>query len=391
MTFSRRTSPTDPNAPSSNRLSQEVERFRSTGRVLIDLTVSNPTTASIDYDGAAIVQSLADTRALRYAPEALGLPSARVAAASTWGIPPERVAITASTSEAYAALFTLLTDPGDVALVPAPSYPLLAHLAAFSGVRLIAYPLVYAGDWHIDLDTLSRLLREHSPYARMIVTVNPNNPTGSFLGREELERMLGWGLPIVSDEVFASYALGPLGAHRVQSALQDSDGLVFALSGLSKYAGLPQMKLGWIGVSGPPTLTAEAFERLEVVLDASLSVGAPVQYALPRLLELATTTRASIQRRLEANMRAARVIVGRCDSLSALWPEGGWTLPIRLPEVRSDEEWCLLFLALDGVLVHPGYFFDFGAGAFVLVSLLAREEDFADGLTRLVDRVFTSR
>lgn len=389
MAFSRRTSQHD--AP--NALAQAVARVRAEatkgGPALLDLTVSNPTTAGIPYDEKAILDALRNPLALGYSPEPLGLPSARAAVAadlSASGTPidAQHVALTASTSEAYAALFTMLADPGDEILVPQPSYPLLGYLAAFDAVELRPYPLVYAGGWHVDLDALRSAV---GPRTRAIVVVAPNNPTGSYLSASEFEAMLDLGLPIISDEVFARYPLGagvPEG--RVASVLEAKRGLVFALSGLSKLAALPQLKLGWIGVGGEEARVAEAMARLELVLDAYLSVGAPVQHALPRLLAL-HTARDAISTRTRHNLGVLRAATHAAPSASVLDVEAGWYAIVRVPETQSDEEWAVDLVVSDRVHVHPGYFFDMHRGAHLVVSLLTPEAVFAEGIARLFARI----
>jgi alanine-synthesizing transaminase len=378
MTFSARTSQHDvPNA-----LAEAASRARRAGRTLLDLTAGNPTTCGVPYDEDAIVQALADRRALVYAPEPLGLPSARAAVASELGVSASRVAMTASTSEAYATLFKILADPGDEILVPAPSYPLLGFLAAFESVRLVPYPLVYAGRWHVDVEAMKRAVTDRT---RAIVVVSPNNPTGSYLGASELEAMLDLELPIISDEVFASYPLD-VPDDRARTVASVDRGLVFALSGLSKLAALPQMKLGWIVVGGAPSLAAEAMARLELVLDAYLSVATPVQHALPALLASRARAAGAIAERTRKNLRALRAALAG-SSATVLEVEAGWYAMVRVPETRSEEEWALTLLDEDDVHVHPGYFFDVHTGAHLVVSLLAPEDVLAEGARRIRARL----
>ena len=383
MEFSKRTALDD--AP--NPLSEAVARARAAGRELLDLTVGNPTTAGLPYDERAILGALADRRALVYAPEPLGLRSAREAVARDWrarGVPIDasRIALTASTSEAYAVLFKVLCDPGDEILVPAPSYPLLGFLAAFESVTLRPYPLVHAGRWHVDLGALREAVTVRT---KAIVVVNPNNPTGSYLGQDELDAMLDLGLPILSDEVFATYPLArPAG--RVTSVAHVERGLVFALAGLSKLAALPQLKLGWIGVAGDAALAARAMARLELVLDAYLSVATPIQLALPTLLARRAGTEAAIRARTSANLDELSRVVASAPSANLLEVEGGWYAIVRVPETRSDEEWALA-LVDEGVHVQPGYFFDMARGAHLVLSLLTLPAVFAEGARRLAAHV----
>ena len=384
MVFSKRTAIDD--AP--NALAEAVARVLRGGGALLDLTVGNPTTAGLPYDERAILEALADPRALVYAPEPLGLLSAREAVARDWAargvaIDVSRIALTASTSEAYAVLFKVLCDPGDEVLVPAPSYPLLGFLAAFESVTLVPYPLVHAGRWHVDLDALRAAI---TPRTKAIVVVTPNNPTGSYLGAEELEAMLDLGLPIVSDEVFATYPLARP-ADRVVTVAEADRGLVFALSGLSKLAALPQLKLGWIGIGGERALAAFALKRLELVLDTFLSVATPVQLALPTILARRVVTEEAIAERTAANLATLRSALASARSASLLEVEGGWYVIVRVPETCSDEEWALALVQEAHVHVQPGYFFDMARGAHLVLSLLTPPEIFAEGAARIAAHV----
>lgn len=371
--------------PRPNALAVALERHRAAGLPLLDLTQSNPTRAGLPYAAAGVCAALADPRWLAYAPDPLGQLPAREAVAQMLdvaGVAPEHVVLTASTSEAYAYLFKLVADPGDDVLVPAPSYPLLAHLAALEGVRLSPYRLAYDGEWHVDAASLRAAA---GPRSRAVVVVNPNNPTGNFAKSAEAEALRGLGLPVISDEVFAAYPLeaapGALPTLLGAPALQ-----VFALGGLSKLCGFPQVKLAWIAVSGPAPWRAGAMDRLELVADTFLSPGTPVQVALPGLLRAGAATREAIRARTAGNLGALRRALAG-SAVSVLKAEGGWSAVVRLPRSRTDLEWALLLLEADDVAVHPGYFFDMEDRAALVVSLLTPEPDFAEAAVRLRRRV----
>ncbi|MGO9835992.1 MAG: pyridoxal phosphate-dependent aminotransferase [Polyangiaceae bacterium] len=366
-----------------------VARARAPKGSVLDLTESNPTRAGIPYDTNAILPALAQPSSLLYQPLPFGLPLAREAVASDLAIhglrvDPSRVVLTASTSEAYAFLFKLLCDPGDEVLVPSPSYPLFEHLARLESVRSVPYRLAYDGAWHVDLPSARAAV---SPRTRAIVTVSPNNPTGSYLKRHELAALADLGLPIVSDEVFGRYATRTDEA-RATSALEAGDRapLVFALGGLSKLAGLPQMKLAWIAIGGHAARVTEALTRLEVIADAFLSVGTPVQHALPALLASRSLAERAIHDRVLSNLSAIASLA-RGSAVSLLDVEGGWYAVLRLPATRTEEAWALAFLEDDSVYVHPGHFFDFEGQAYAVVSLLTPEDALREGVSRIIDRV----
>ena len=370
-----------------NRLALALTEARQRGRSILDLTASNPTTAGVPYDGDAILGALAPAGALAYEPAAFGLEVARQAVASDLSAhgpraDAGRVVLTASTSEAYAFLFKLLCDPGDEVLVPRPSYPLFEHLARLESVRAIPYPLRYDGAWHIDLPSLAAA---RSPRTRAIVTVSPNNPTGSYVSAAEFAALASHDLPLVSDDVFARYALRPLA--RAASVLEAPGApLVFSLGGLSKLAALPQMKLAWTVVGGQSARVADALARLEVIADSFLSVGAPVQHALPALLASRGVAERALVGRTRANLAWLEGAV-RGSAASLLDVEGGWYATLRLPRTRDEEAWALAFLQEDGVHMHPGHFFDFEDEAYVVASLLTPESAFREGVERILDRV----
>ena len=354
----------------------------------VDLTLSNPTRAQLSYAAYGSESPAPAARELLYDPDPLGDLRAREAIAAHWprhaAVPtPEQILLLPSSSEAYHYLFLLLCDPGDEVLAPEPSYPLLAHLAQYAGVSLRPYRLEYDGAWHIDIDSVRRA---RGPKSRAIVLISPNNPTGSYTRQDVLFALAELGLPLISDEVFAHYAHRP-DRTRLTSALGASHALTFCIDGLSKSAGLPQLKLSWIGVSGPESAVDGALERLAWISDTYLSVGTPVQRALPRLLESAPRFRAGLLERLLDN----RSTLERClagGAASVLDCEGGWYAIVRLPELAEEDEWVLGLLDRGLVATHPGYFYDFrGRGPHLVLSLLPPPEAFARGAAAIAREV----
>ena len=374
-----------------NRLTRLLGEKRRAGVELLDLTESNPTHAGFSYP-EEIVAALADPRALRYDPQPAGSLAAREAVCRYYAeaghtVAPDRVLLTASTSEAYAYLFKLLADPGDEVLVPRPSYPLFEFLATMESLRVVPYPLVYHGGrsiaWSIDDHALAAAVTGRT---RAIVLVNPNNPTGSFLKRDELRFLQSLGLTLISDEVFADYAFTE-DPNRVRTLAGVTEALAFSMTGLSKIAGLPQMKLGWIVISGPAAARAEAKDKLEWIADTYLSVSTPVQQAAPRLLELGKGVQTQIAARVRANLAWLESAIAAESPCRMLAVEGGWYATLQVPRIRREEEWALELLEKDNVLVQPGFFYDFESEAFLVLSLLTEPEIFREGCRRLLARV----
>lgn len=341
-----------------------------------DLTSSNPTSAGLGY-GAQLLGVLERAQAcsLAYAPQPFGLPAAREALSRLTGADPSDILLSASTSEAYSFLFKLLCDPGDVVLVPAPSYPLFEHLAELEAVQVHTYRLAYDGAWHVDLDSLRRSVTAQT---RAIVAVSPNNPTGNYLSAAERTALESLGLPVIYDEVFAEFPLhGP-----APRASRSTEALTFTLDGLSKRAGSPQLKLGWTILAGAERARAEARQRLELIADTFLSVSTPIQQALPELLELCPSITQSILARGRGNWAALEGAL-EGSPVSLLRAEAGWGAVLQLPRVQSEEQLVLGLLHEADVLVQPGWFYDFESEPFAVVSLLTEPRAFREGSERL--------
>jgi alanine-synthesizing transaminase len=160
-----------------------------------------------------------------------------------------------------------------------------------------------------------------------------------------------------------SFAVGP---HPV---------LTFCLSGMSKIAGLPQMKVGWIVGSGPERVRQQAMGRLEVIADTFLSMNAPVQMGLPGWLAGRRGIQGQILERVRGNLAAAQR-----SGVEVLRVEAGWSAILRLPQVSGGREVAERLLGEAGVVVHPGSFYGIAESGRVVVSLLGGAAEFVEGL-----------
>ena len=372
----------------ANRLSQSLDRIRASGEKLLDLAASNPTDCGFRYDGNSILKAFINPGALKYHPHPRGLAAARKAVREYYvgaRVSPGDLFLTSSTSEAYTFVLRLLCEPGDELLVPAPSYPLFEFLADIQDVKLVSYPLIYDHGWQIDLHALEQAVSKRT---RGIVVVNPNNPTGNFVRQEEVNGLnricSAHELAIISDEVFLDFNLT---SARPFTFVNNSGALTFTLSGLSKISGLPQMKLAWLVVSGPENLKKEASARLEVIADTYLSVSTPVQLAAPTLLGQRDSFQRQLLARVRQNLAELDSQLAEQNQCSRLVVEGGWYAIVRVPAVKSDEEFAIELLEQRNVYAHPGHFYNFPADGYLVVSLITPEQDFAEGISELLEAV----
>jgi alanine-synthesizing transaminase len=365
-----------------------VRRKRALGEKILDLTQSNPTRANLDRPIALVSSVLSNIHASVYQPDPRGLLEGREAIAQWYSrrnipVQADSVFLTSGTSEAYSFLFSLLCDGGQTVLVPHPGYPLLEQLAQSLDIFAKPYELTYDGEWSVDWSTVEDQLFEA---VKAIVVVHPNNPTGSYVKAGERGRLAKLlqrhSLALVADEVFWSYPLES--AQQEASFALDSEHLTFVLNGASKVLGLPQLKVSWIVVSGPQEAKEEALERLEMMGDLLLSVSTPIQAALPVLLERSEELARPIEKRIAQNFTQLQDAVRSSPAVELLRCEGGWNAILRVPRIRSDEEWALLFLEHQGVLVLPGSQFDCATDGLLVVSLLPEPKIFRQGMERLI-------
>jgi aspartate/methionine/tyrosine aminotransferase len=372
-----------------NRLTEAQREVSAAGFEVLDLTVSNPTRAGLTYDSETILGALARPEAMEYDPQPRGLRGAREAVAAYYreqhegfGVDPDAIVLTTSTSEGYSYVFRLLCNAEDEVLVPKPSYPLFEFLADLQDVKLVPYPLLYDHGWQIDFPSLYKAVNHRT---RAVVVVHPNNPTGSYVSDAERSALsafcVEYDLALIVDEVFLDYPHD--GAARATFAV-NSDALTFTLSGLSKISGLPQMKLAWVATSGPKDKVSAALERLEVVADTYLSLNAPVQLAAPVLLDQRKQIQPLLLDRLRANLEELDRQLGKQKACERLDVEGGWYAVLRVPVTQSDEDLTIEILRKVSVLVHPGHFYDFPADGYLIVSLITPPEQFREGIGRVL-------
>jgi len=370
-----------------NRLSEALAAHRAAGKALLDLTVSNPTECGFEYDRSAILKALSNPAALSYEPNPRGLESARRAVAGYYAdrgedVSTEDIFLTASTSEAYSYVFRTLCDPGDEVLIPSPSYPLFDFLADIQDVSLVRYPLLYDHGWQIDFHALEQAI---TPRTRGVIVVHPNNPTGNFVKSGEMGKLnaicSARGMAIIADEVFLDFAVEE---KRPASFAANRGAPTFTLSGLSKICGLPQMKAAWLIVSGPQLWKSEALERLEVIADTYLSVNTPVQLAIPKFLERRQAFQEQVRSRVRRNLAELDRQLAAQKAVSRLAVEGGWSVVLRVPATRSDEDRAFDLLASKGISVHPGHFYELPSQGYLLASLLSPALDFSTGMAALL-------
>jgi len=375
---------------SGNKLSLLLEEKRKSGERIFDLTESNPTNAGFVYDNDKILNAISTAESLKYNPGPRGILSARIAVAKYYKskgikIDEDCIFLTSSTSEAYSFIFKLIADPFDEVLIPTPGYPLFPFIAELESINIKFYHLKYSKQdgFRIDFDSLKSNITEKT---KAIITVNPNNPAGNFLCKNDFQGLINVcvenNAALICDEVFFDYNISKESEKRVSSA-GIGEILSFTLSGISKICALPQMKLSWIVLNGPGKIPEEAKSRLEIITDTYLSVGTPVQLALPTLLETRHGIQKQISERINSNYSFLKKEFAGEEKISVLNTEGGWYAVIKINTQFDEEKFAFDLLDKKNVYVHPGYFFDFVKEGYIVVSLLVKPIDFEEGILKI--------
>ena len=369
-----------------NSLAELLNQMRGASIPILDLTISNPTACGIDYPQDAITSALANPQVLHYKPDPKGMERARAAISEMHGhgLNPESIQLTASTSEAYSMLFKLLADPGDNIIAQSPGYPLIEWLARLEGINCKTIPAFWHDGWNPDIDAMDRACDSKT---RAIVIVNPNNPTGRFLTETEWPRLLelatAKNLPLIVDEVFANYPLEHQeGAIRTVLDVPTPACPVFLLSGLSKVAALPQLKLGWIAMLGA---AGSATEPLAFIADQYLSVSAATAHATPQLLAIAPELQTQVKNRLGGNLRILDNTLKAHPHLTRHPVYGGWSVLIQQPDIEGDESCTLRLLSDFHLFIYPGHFFDIPKKGFLVASLLPEPDTFKSAANVLAE------
>lgn len=375
----------------SNQLMSTLDELRRQKQPIIDLTESNPTRCGFSYPGKKILNWLSIPENMKYDPSPKGGLRAREAIKRYYEgkgitVSADQIFLTASTSEGYSNLFRLLTDPGDHVLFPSPSYPLFEFLVDLNDIQMDSYRLVYQHGWAIDFNSLKNTIGGKT---RAIIMVSPNNPTGSFLKQHDIDQLNSickkYDLPLICDEVFSDYIFDH--SQKYLSLAGNQENLTFVLGGLSKTLALPQMKLSWIVINGPPGLVEQAMDRLEIISDTFLSVNTPVQNSLGNWLALKNDIQANLKSRLEHNLSFLTSELKEHLGCGMLKNEAGWYAIVKIPTLFTEEQWVLKFLREDHVFTHPGYFFNFEDEAYIVLSLLPEEKYFQEGVRRVLKRI----
>jgi len=375
----------------ANRLYLLKDQLLKRGDRIVDLVSGNVNDQGIHFPPKIYAAAMASaTHASRhYRPDPLGQKPARVAISGYYAregvkISPDHIILTPGTSISYWYAFKVLADLGDEILCPTPSYPLFDSIARLADVKLVSYRLREALRWEIDFDHLKSAM---TPRTKAIVLISPHNPTGGVASAEEIRQLAEIaarkGVAIISDEVFSPFLFQ---SRRLPRPAETAAPLVLTLNGFSKMLALPGLKIGWMAVTGDPSLVKKTMRALDMISDTFLPVNEAAQFSVPTLLQKSRGFQALFSLEINRRMKQACDLLKEKDDVSFIQPEGGFFMTLRIHGKMDEEEIACQLLQKHRILVHPGYFYDM-EGHHLVFSFVIKPSVLSKSLTHLTSHL----
>lgn len=384
-----------------NRIEKTRRELIKKGKKITNLSSGNPGEFGVIFPEKVLQKSFQKfLKNIKYTADPKGDFMARKAIVALYKkhglqISPDQILLTSGTSESYFHLFKLLAARDETILFPNPSYPLCEEIARLAEIKISFYRLDESKGWQIDIKDLEeKILR--SPKA--IVLISPGNPTGAVLHEETLEKVLHLAeknkIPLICDEVFSEFIFDhkkfPRTAKIAKNPGKNVD--IFTLSGVSKTYALPGLKLGWIVVTGP-NVTAN-IDKLERSTDALLATNQMSQCMLSEIIQSGGKFIKTFREKLELNRNMAIKILQqpptKTSSIIFHKPEGGFYLFAKIEnkvagKTMNDEDFVIGLMEKTNIFVHPGYFYDYDDGVYILISLLMPKDKFKKCLEEIIE------
>lgn len=355
----------------------EARKVEATGRTVKYLNIGDPIPFGFKTPAhliEAVIKALRDGHN-GYGPSP-GIQPAREAVAADFsgrGVPmtPDRVVLTAGTSEGIEIALNALANPGDEVLIPMPTYPLYTAVMAKIGAKTVYYRADPNRGWLPDVDEIKSLITART---RALVVIDPNNPTGAIypdaIRRELLTLADLHGFVLLADEVYADLSYDTPAPPMASLA---TDAPVISFGSLSKAYLAPGWRAGWMAVGTSPRLEG-VLAGIRKLADGRLCSTVPMQYAITAALtgdrSHQVAFRAALRERADLTVARLNAIPGmRCVA-----PKGAfYAMPqVTLPAGRTDEEFVLALLREAGVLcVHGSGFGTLPSLGFFRVVFLA--------------------
>ena len=355
-------------------------KLESEGHKILKLNIGDP----IAYPGLPTPKHMVDAyvKALQdgnngYSPS-YGLPQLRAAIAQDerrkgWPARQEDIYVCHGVTEALQIIFAATLEEDDVVLAPGPHYPPYMAYPQMYGAQTVEYKLKPNNGWKLDFDDIEAKMNEN---VKLLVLINPNNPCGAVVGKDEIFRLLSiarkWpNCVIVADEIYDG--LDFTGEQRSVASLSP-DVPVFVLNGVSKVYYAPGWRIGYLGIHDPKGRMQLVRDGIERLLRSRLCASTPAQLGYLAGLD---SDRSWMKSYSDKIVRQRDLCISRINSIEGLEVQssgGAFYMFVKLTDAKwrdNDKEFVLQLLHEEHVLVVHGSGFssDLGKGHFRIVYL----------------------
>ncbi len=355
-------------------------KLESEGHKILKLNIGDP----IAYPGLPTPKHMVDAyvKALRdgnngYSPS-YGLPELRAAIAQDerrkgWPASQDDIYVCHGVTEALQIIFAATLEQGDIVLAPGPHYPPYMAYPQMFGAQTLEYKLKPDNGWNLDFDDIESKMSED---VKLLVIINPNNPCGAVVGKDEIFRLLSiarkWpNCVIIADEIYDG--LDFTGEQRSVASLSP-DVPVFVLNGVSKVYYAPGWRIGYLGIHDPKGRMKLVRDGIERLLRSRLCASTPAQLGYLAGLDSDRTWMKSYSDKIVQQRDLCVSRINDIEGLEVQSSGGAFYMFVKLTDPKwqdNDKEFVLQLLQEEHVLVVHGSGFspELGAGHFRIVYL----------------------
>ena len=307
-----------------------------------------------------------------------GLPELREAIAADerrkgWACSTDDVYVCHGVTEALQIIFAATLEAGDKVLAPGPHYPPYMAYPQMYGATTVEYRLNAEEGWRIDFDDIEAKMDDD---VRLLVLINPNNPTGNVAGRDEIERMVAIAerhpnCMIIADEIYDGLDFT---GTQVSAAAVSNTVPVLTLNGVSKVFYAPGWRIGYLAIHDPTGRMGAVQDGIERLLRCRLCASTPAQMGHLAGITGNRDWMEDYTTRLLAQREVCVDRIAQIDGLEVQSPGGAFYMFVRLTDAQwaaDDKQFVLDLLHEEHVLLVHGSGFspEMGAGHFRLVFL----------------------
>ena len=303
-----------------------------------------------------------------------------------WNCSPNDVYICHGVTEALQIIFAAYLSDGDEVLAPGPHYPPYMAYPQVYGGKTVEYRLDPENGWSIDMEDLKSKMNDK---VKLLVLINPNNPTGNVISEDELDSIIDLvsnyeNCTIISDEIYDRLNFN--GDH-FSTASRSQDVPVITLNGVSKVYYAPGWRIGYMAFHDPKNNSIDVKDGIERLLRSRLCASTPAQYGYLAGLQGEDSWMNTYLAKIKKSNDYCIDRINNINGLSVQPPQGAFYMFVKLTDpywYENDKKFVLELLHEEHILtVHgSGFSKKYGKGHFRIV-FLPTQEILKDALDRI--------